>query len=278
MWCLYRGLRQIGDQYDIILCNHSLTVWPVFAAWLRKARLFYYIQADEAEYYQVEKRHFHAWLARQSYRLPLHCIVNAPLYLEHTHMSATGFVPPGLDLNIFSAKFRQTGWTDNEAIVLGCIGRSEPTKGTKYVLDAFKILHARNPRFQLRVAYGNLPAGWTHPAAQIVVPKNDDELADYYRNIDILIAPGTVQHGAPHYPVMEAMACGTPVVTTGYMPANTQNSWIVANRSAREISEAVESIISDQNANERVLAARRAIECFAWPTVAHKMLGYFQQT
>jgi glycosyltransferase involved in cell wall biosynthesis len=277
IWSLYRGLRQIGDQYDIILCNHNLTVWPVFAARLRKAQLFYYIQADEAEYYKVEKRYLHAWLARQSYRLPLNCIVNAPLYMEHIHISAIGFVPPGLDLNIFSAKSRQPGWADNETIVLGCIGRSEQTKGTRYVLDAFTMLHASDPRFRLRVAYGNLPDGWAHPAAEIVVPGNDSELADYYRGIDILIAPGTVQHGAPHYPVMEAMACGTPVVTTGYMPANTQNSWIVANRSAQAIAEAVKSIATDPNAYERVLAARTATESFAWSIVAAKMLSYFQQ-
>jgi len=46
--------------------------------------------------------------------------------------------------------------------------------------------------------------GGINPACVVVVPGNDTELADYYRSVDILIAPGTVQHGAPHYPVMEA--------------------------------------------------------------------------
>ncbi|WP_447407026.1 hypothetical protein, partial [Clostridium perfringens] len=76
-------------------------------------------------------------------------------------------------------------------MVVGCIGRSEPQKGTGYVLEAFQELHAKDPRHRLRIAYGNLPEGWSHEAAEIVVPRNDVELAAFYRSLDVLVAAGT---------------------------------------------------------------------------------------
>ena len=82
-----------------------------------------------------------------------------------------------------------------------------------------------------------------HKWLEIVRPNSDAELADYYRSVDILVAPGTVQHGAPHYPVLEAGACGTIVVTTGYLGATEETAWLVSNRSAESIVTAVESII-----------------------------------
>ena len=65
-------------------------------------------------------------------------------------------------------------------------------------------------------------------------PNCDSELADYYRSIDILIAPSFLQLGAYHYPVIEALACGTAVITAGYLPGNKYNSWILKNESIQE--------------------------------------------
>ncbi|WP_341479706.1 glycosyltransferase [Clostridium algidicarnis] len=68
-------------------------------------------------------------------------------------------------------------------------------------------------------------------------PDGDDNLADYYRNLDILVAPGHIQLGAIHYPVIEAMACNVPVITTGYYPANDENSFIVPVKRPDKIAE-----------------------------------------
>lgn len=271
---VWNGTRRLAGDHDIVLANHSLTALPVYLAGTAKRARFYYIQADEAEYYRDLHAPVKQALARLSYALPFHQIVNAPVYFENPAFHTDVYVPPGVDLANYTPRHHRD-FADGAQIFLGCIGRHEESKGTRYVLDAFTALHATDPRFRLRVAYGNLPPGWRHDAAEIIIPRNDAELADFYRSVDILVAPGTVQHGAPHYPVMEAMACGTPVVTTGYMPAAPDNCWLVANRDAVGIVEACRAIVADLAYGERVARARNAMHAFDWPAVAEKMLKIF---
>ena len=277
MRSVYAGLRRIGRDQDVILANHSLTTWPVWAARTGRARLFYYIQAYEPEYYQLEGHPVKRLLAALSYRLPLRQIVNGPLYLDYKGIAAEGVVPFGIDLEIFSFKGPPRPLADADEIVLGCIGRSEPAKGTPYVLEAFEKLWAKDKRYRLRVAYGNLPEGWSHPALEIVTPAGDSGLAAFYRSLDILIAAGTVQHGAPHYPVLEAMASGTAVVTTGYMPANDGNSWLARNRDSDSLAEKVEEIVAGAGHEARVMRARDDVVDFAWDRVAAKMIEIFER-
>jgi glycosyltransferase involved in cell wall biosynthesis len=274
--CLAAGLRTLSGTHDVVLANHSLTAWPVALFATGGNRRFYYVQAYEPEYFWMEREPVKWLLARLSYRLPLCQISNSPTYAEQGPVRPIAIVPPGLDLSLFAPRPNPRDFADGAPVVLGCIGRREPAKGIRYVLEAFGMLHAADPRFRLRVAYGNLPDGFSHPEMEIVVPADDAALACYYRSIDILIAPGTVQHGAPHYPVMEAMACATPVVTTGYMPADPSNSWIVENRSAAAIADAVRSIVAEPGYAARVAAAQGAIQRFAWDKVAARMLEVFR--
>lgn len=271
---VWNGTRRLAADHDVVLANHSLTALPVYLAGTQRRARFYYIQADEAEYYRDEGAPIKQALARLSYALPFRQIVNAPIYYANPAFDADVFVPPGVDLSVYHPRSHRD-FTDGEPVIIGCIGRREEAKGTRYVLEAFAELHAADPRYRLRVAYGNLPDGWRHPAAEIVVPRNDVELADYYRSVDILVAPGTIQHGAPHYPVMEAMACATPVVTTGYMPAAPDNCWLVGNRDAADIVKACQTIVADPGYGARVAKARQAMLAFDWPAVAANMLSIF---
>lgn len=202
---LYSGLKVIGSQYEIIFANHSLTAWPVVLASCGAARKIYYVQANESEYYtsaKTIKGYLIEAVSALSYHLPLKRIVNAPIYFRYKNLRATEFVPPGLDLANFKPVEINQNFESKKTFVIGCIGRHEPEKGTIFVLRAFEELYKSDSRFLLRVAYGNLPADWKHEQCEVIVPKNDQELADYYRRLDILVAPGTVQHGAAHYPVL----------------------------------------------------------------------------
>lgn len=274
---VWNGTRRLAKDHDVVLANHSLTALPIYLAGTANRARFYYIQADEAEYYRDLHAPMKQALARMSYALPFRQIVNAPVYFDNPAFDTDVFVPPGVDLANYAPR-RHRDFADGAPIFLGCIGRHEEAKGTRYVLEAFAALHAADPRYRLRIAYGNLPSGWHHDAAEVIVPRNDIELADFYRSVDIMVAPGTIQHGAPHYPVMEAMACAIPVVTTGYMPATADNCWLVANRDAGAIVEACRAIVADTAYGGRVALASNAMQAFDWPAVANKMLAIFAAT
>ncbi|MDB5797081.1 MAG: hypothetical protein JWP36_983 [Paucimonas sp.] len=274
---LFRGLRQVGREYDVILANHSLTAWPVALANAPGARKTYYIQAYEPELYLMRresraKAFFTAALAAMSYHLPLQRIVNAPLYCRYRNLRAGDAVPPGLDLSLFHPGARARDLENADEIVLGCIGRVQVEKGTIYAVRAFEALYARDRRYRLRIAY-QAPPGWSHPACEVVVPANDAELAMFYRSLDVMIAPAIGQHGAPHYPVLESGASGIPVVTSAYLGATRDTAWMAESTSPDSIAKAVEALVSQaglrESRKDRFLAL---VDEFAWSRVSARML------
>lgn len=281
MWLLARGLSIRATEFDAIIANHSLTSWSVAGAETH-ARKYYYIQAFEPEYYQQNrgtKGRLLQWLSSRSYRFSLTQIVNAPVYQGYSALRPVGVIPPGIDLSLFRPSTESSDW-GTRTVTVGCIGRTEPTKGTRDVFDAFEIAVSRGFRGKLKVAYG----GPEHPIlnsplCELVVPKNDRELAEYYRSVDVVVAPGTVQLGAVHYPVLESMACCIPVINTGYAPSDESNSWIVPIHAPESIADAlIEMSRQPELRRSRVDRAMQAVQAYAWEKVSADFIRLINST
>lgn len=276
------ALRRVAANYDVILANHSLTAIPVALANSRGAKKLYYIQAYEPEYYELEKgvkAKILSFLSELSYRLPLYQVVNSPIYVGYRNIKASEWVPPGVDSSVYYRRQSLPQFKKDAAWTVGVIGRREPSKGTRYVLDAFAKIASTDPQVKLKVAFGNLPEGWNHERMEVVVPKSDTELAEFYRSVDILVAPGTVQLGACHYPVLEAMAAGTPVITTGYLPASVENSWLVPVKDSESIAVALREITEcgSNVLQQKIDNAASAIKSFYWEEVAQQFLNIMKR-
>lgn len=274
---MLRALRRVGALHDVILANHSFTAIPIALARTGHAHKWYYIQAYEPEYYSFVsgwKGRVLQAIAALSYYMPLMQVANAPIYIGYKSIRARHWVPPGLDPRVFYRRTDTPRADPQYKITLGVISRHEQTKGTAYVLEAFERLAAKDPRYHLKVAYNNLPQGWSHERCEVVMPAGDAGLADYYRSIDVMIAPGTVQLGACHYPVLEAMSCGTPVITTGYLPADDINAWIVPVRDPAAIERAVDDFASlaTPRLQGKLDSAHRAVQSFHWDAVASQFI------
>jgi glycosyltransferase involved in cell wall biosynthesis len=283
---LVRMVRTEAPSCDALLANFHLTAWAVWAAGrTARCRATYYSQAFEADFYAEHpsalRRVVLQWLARRSLQLLPRLVVNSPVYLDYPGVRAIGWVPPGIDFKRYwpRAEAVRPGFPGG-TVVLGCIGRPERWKGTPDVIEAAALLVARGVDLRLRVAYhvpGVLPAPLASRVEE-VLPRNDDELADFYRSVDLLLAPGTIQLGAPHYPVMEAMACNVPVITTGYLPADDRNALIVPVSRPDAIADAVCAAINEPQAvADRAAFARTAIAPFAWSAVATKLLALLSE-
>lgn len=268
-------IRAINSaEYDVILANQSLTALPVFLS-KKCSKKFYYIQAYEPEYYlgYSPKIIFLRFLSRLSYNLGLKHIVNSPLYFNYKEIKSERFVYPGIDFSIFKPQIKES----KKQFVVGCVGRIEPFKGTLYVLEAFKKLRRNNSDLMLHVAFGAKELESESDGIKVIQVSNDRELSSFYSSVDVIVAPGTVQLGAVHYPVIEAMACKTPVITTGYYPAADDNAWIVPIKDSDSIAVKIGQIMEDRSlAENKAEKAYLQVQELDWNIVSEKMLAYFE--
>jgi len=270
MYATYNFIKRNSHKYDIVLANQNFTTWPIILG--SKTNNFYYIQAYEPEFYTKSslKSRIQSLLAKFTYYLPLKRIVNADIYKKYKGLRANRVIPPGLDLQIFNPK----AFNDyrKEEFVIGCIGRIEEWKGSNDVTEAIKILHEKGYNVKYRVAFNPV----NYDKFELVKPDGDKNLADFYRSLDILVAPGHIQLGAVHYPVIEAMACKTPVITTGYYPANNENAYIVPVKNPSLIANTIIEIMEDyEKATEKAEIAYKTVSQFDWKIVSAKFIDIF---
>lgn len=268
------ALRKALDKQtaDIVLATHSFTAEPVCLSSI-DAKKFYYVQAYEPDYYYKKslKEILYKSISRKSYKLGLNIIVNAPMYLSYREIETDMFVYPGLDL----LNFKPVSRKQNEKIILGTIGRLEEYKGTAYIVEAFKKLRQEfGDRIELHMAFGDSTLSNTD-GIRLISPNGDLELAAYYNSLDMYLCAGTIQLEAVHYPVIEAMACKTPVITTGYQPADDSNSWKVSVKSSDEILLKVKEVLG-VDTSKKVEKGFRDVQIFNWDNVSNKMLNYFK--
>lgn len=276
---LYGLKKNNASKYDIILVNQSLTAYPVYFAGLKKSAV-YYVQAFEPEHYQFAggiKNNILRIFSLLSYKMGFYTIVNSDIYKRYGFwLKSNSVVPPGIDLKIFYKKENHS--RDNNKIIIGTIARKEKNKGTAYVIEAFTKLKSKYSNLELHAAFGNAEDWGNLEDVRYCTPKSDQELADYYRSLDIYICAGIIQFGSIHYPVLESMACGTTLVTTLYYPANNENCYIIEPQSVDSIVIAVEEILKNPEiANLKCAKANKDIYQFEWNIVANKMIDFFKE-
>lgn len=151
-------------------------------------------------------------------------------------------IPEGVDTARFFPAPHDTSCTDSRPFRFLCVGKWEQRKGIDILLRAWcqaflphenveLALHCHNPHlpnFQLEKA---LDALKLPPHAPILPshPCHDHRMGDVYRNSDAFVLPTRGEGWG--LPVIEAMACGLPVVVTNYSApleyANSTNAFLI---------------------------------------------------
>ena len=275
------GLQRYARDADIVFASHSFVALTAFLTRTR-ARTVFYSQLYEQPGYAAapgRRRWGHELLCIAGYLAPIAHVVNAPIYLDYPLTRTRDWVPPGLDWTHFFPSESTTQKSGGVPFRIGTIGRVEPEKGTRYALEAFRVLRDAGENVELHVAFGGLDEETlSEPGIYTRVPAGDAELGDFYRSVDVHVATPTYQFGAPHYPVMEPMACGIPVVTTGYLPADDTNAWIVPPHDAQAIARAILSVRDGPEGTRlKVEKGLADIAPFSWSAAAEKMMGIFSR-
>jgi alpha-1,6-mannosyltransferase len=157
------------------------------------------------------------------------------------------------------------------------VGRLAPEKNTSTLFEAFRILATRQPgEFELTVI-GDGPQreqlrgleAETHRVKWIQYCSDPLELARHYRAADLFVHPGTQETFG--LVALESQGCGTPVVgirgsRLDGIILHDQEGWAAENNPAA-LAGAIERFSARDLRALGSLAARRAAENYAWPTV-----------
>jgi len=273
IYLLYKYIKTKSLNYDTVIANYNLTAYSVFLG--SKVKNIYYIQAYEPEFYDEIKNRFFKknllkFLAWVTYFLPLIKIVNSNMYINYKNIKTNYVVYPGINLDIYFPKERNLK-KSSDIFKIGCIGRKEEWKGSEDVAEAIKILHNKGyENIEFIVAFNTV----SYSNHTLVFPDGDEQLAEFYHSLDILVTPGHIQLDAIHYPVIEAMATKTPLITTGYFPSNENNSFLVPVKSPEKIAENIEYIVNNYDkAILKTNIAYKNIEEFSWKIISEKFIS-----
>lgn len=238
---LTRGLRVQTRAGDVVLSNHFLTTNAALGLERRGVTHVRLMQAEESEYYPGNgpKARFYRQLVKRADDQAPNVIVNSPEFLVDDPRRL-GVLPPGIDLTTFGP-----AETEERPLTLGTVGRSEPWKGTDRVLEAVRLATIAEEYVVSVADFGADLSGFSDLPLRTTVPVNDQELADWYRSVDLVIVGGSGQPGAYHYPCIEALATGATLITPWYRPAETANAWLVAEPTPELLAEAIRDALGD---------------------------------
>jgi len=186
--------------------------------------------------------------------------------------------PYGVDLATFTAgapRTASTGGTKTfEAIFVGQLSQR---KGIAYLLRAYRRFRRPDTRLTL---VGNSPASdeALRPYANLVrrVPhQTRSALAEMYRASDVFVFP-TLLEGMPLV-VLEAMACGLPVIVTANGPGDVVrdgiDGFIVPSRDERAICARLERLYRDPElCVEMGRNARARAQEFTWAAYSRRVI------
>lgn len=212
-------LHHVLDRYRPVVDSDVAAGDIVVATWYETAHWVNALSSAKGAKVHLIQHHeifdyLPADLSRATYRLPLHKIV-VSRWLKETMQAEYGdsivdLVPNSVDRAQFFASPR--GKQENPTVGLLC--SSVPFKGLEVALEAVRLVAARLPGLRV-VAFGSEQATPQHrlPAgSDFQYRPPQDRIREIYARCDAWLTASRSE--GFNLPALEAMACGTPVVST----------------------------------------------------------------
>ena len=193
-------------------------------------------------------------------------------------------IPNGVDTDFFTPTVPPSPAVPDDLPVILFVGRFDPRNGLGALIEAFKKLRSTGRQARLfivgdgprRERYRRLAAGDPLVHFAGAVP---DGLPAYYNAATIYACPAT--RGSFGITLLEAMACGTPVVcydTPGFrtLVRHEQQALLTPPDDIDALARALARLLDDEALRRRLgSAGARHAASFAWPRVAEQVLDVY---
>jgi glycosyltransferase involved in cell wall biosynthesis len=171
--------------------------------------------------------------------------------------------------------------------VLLCVGSQEPHKNQRTALHAAERLWREGLDFEVRLAGG---PGWTdavlRPAIERLVDAgraitalgrvSEEQLLDEMRSADVVFFASL--HEGYGLPVTEALACGTPVITSNFgsqlQIAELGGCLVVDPRDDDEVTDAVRRLLTKPEERQRLRTEAAARPVRTWDEYASELWAF----
>ncbi len=185
--------------------------------------------------------------------------------------------PGGIMLNKFRSMKRDSIQYDVNDIVLGTIKMMESKYGVEDILDAFNILKKKYPNLPLKlllVGRGSLiellkAKARTYGIEEYVTMTGlipFDQIPMYHNMLDIYLAPSTNDSESFGVGILEASACGKPVIVSNVgglseVVVDNETGFIVPPNSSEILSQKMEMLILDKELRHKMgMKGRKFVE------------------
>lgn len=192
-------------------------------------------------------------------------------------------IPNGVDLRLFTPAENKPR---DAKIKLLTVGRLSVTKRIEILIDAVRIFRDAGYNVHLTIVGGGLlqnrlksivAAAKLDDRIEITGRIEQENLLQIYRQNDIFVS-ATQQEGMSNA-MLEAMACGLPIVTTaceGIEELIADNGIVVGQPNAQAIADSVKLIADNEQLYNKMCAqARTRAEQFNWKNVADQYLQLY---
>lgn len=274
-------IRNVPDDADIVVGTFYITAYPVAIATLFGRKMgCYFIQGYEPDFFVNNPSRkfpiFQRILARLSYALPLYKITISSwlknILFEKTK-ECVEVVSDGVDTSVFFPTANIDSSPEVKTVM--CLGKNDNNKGLKYLLEALSLLGG-NVSVKLLVATQENELVIHSPVpTEVVNPADDKELATCYNRADLFVFP-SLREGFG-LPPLEAMACGTPVVSTdcgGVLDyaENGVNCLVVPPANSQSMADAIRKLLEDSDLAARLsVAGLQTSHLFTWDAMVLRL-------
>jgi GT2 family glycosyltransferase len=247
------------------------TARSVWHASVTHGKPVYFVQDIETSYYPGDPREQHRVLA--SYREEFRYMTISSWNQERLRELAldTALIPPGIDLE----NFRHVDGLKRDDVLLA-VGRSLPLKNLPLTIESWERM---DPRPELWM-FGIEPELGPRHGARYFERPSDERLNELFNEATVFVQ--TSRHEGFCLPLLEAMAAGTPVVSTDAhgnrdFCRDGENS-LIADPDPASVSGALATLFGDPALRARLAEAGLAtVRDYAWESRIDALERFFSE-
>lgn len=266
---------------DINVATFCYTAYAVHRS--NKGIPFYHMQHYEKLFFNDTYR---KQIAKETYYLPLHKIANS-IWLRNK-LTSEGLpvdpnmqiVNPAIEHQFFHANYNKTPRKDNAQRIV-TLGKDVDWKGLRDLFDAMEIVQQKNKNAKL-ILFGCDSVSFDTKGVnyECVGRKQDTALAQLYVDADIVITPSWYESFP--LPPLEAMACGTPVITTRYgtedYAVDNENCIVIEPKDKKVMSDAILRLLNNDQLQKKFKdSGPKTAQQYTWNNTADKIEKIFTE-